>query len=67
MNSKEKAFLAGEAATKFVLSRVDSLSSCRHLLYTFRDVSSYHINAVNEVAAATHACQSLDRETGENQ
>ena len=35
-----QSFLACGAATKFVLSRVDSLSLCRHLLYTFRDVSS---------------------------
>ena len=35
---RSQSFLACGAATKFVLSRVDSLSLCRHLLYTFRDV-----------------------------
>ena len=56
------SFLACGAVTKFILSWVDSLSSCRHLLYIFRDVSSYYSNAVSEVAAAAHACRSLDRE-----
>ena len=41
-------------------SRVNSLSSCRHLVYTFRDVSSYHGKAVSDVAA--HACGLLDCE-----
>ena len=35
---------------KFVLSLVDSLGLCRHLLYIFQDISSYHSNAVSEVA-----------------
>ena len=35
-------------------SPVDSLDPCRHLLYTFLDVSSYHSNGVSEVAAASH-------------
>ena len=47
---------------KFVLSLVDSLDPCRHLLYTFLDVSSYHSNAVSEVAAASHARRSIERE-----
>ena len=46
----------------FVLSRVDILSLCRQLLYTFHDVSSYHRNAMSKVAAAAHARRSLDRE-----
>ena len=33
---------------KFVLSPVDSLDPCRHLLCTFLDVSSYHSNGVSE-------------------
>ena len=59
---ESRLFLACEAATKIVLWRVDSLSSCRHLLYTFRDVSSYHSNTVSDVAVATHACRSLGLE-----
>ena len=47
---------------KFVLSPVDSLDPCRHLLYTFLDVSSYHSNGVSEVAAASHARRSIERE-----
>ena len=47
---------------KFVLSIVDSLDPCRHLLYTFLDVSSYHRTAVSEVAAASHARRSIERE-----
>ena len=47
MNPKSQSFLACGAATKFVLSRVDSLSSCRNLQYTFRDV-----NRLNHFQAA---------------
>ena len=47
---------------KFVLSPVDSLDPCRHLLYTFLDVSSYHSDGVSEVAAASHARRSIERE-----
>ena len=43
---------------KFVLSPVDSLDPCRHLLYTFLDVSSYHSNGVSEVAAASRGRKS---------
>ena len=43
---------------KFVLSPVDSLDPCRHLLYTFLD----HSNGVSEVAAASHARRSIERE-----
>ena len=50
------------AAIKFVFSLVDSLDPCRHLRYTFQDVSSYHSNAVSEVAAASHARRSIDPE-----
>ena len=46
---------------KFILSLVDSLDPCRHLLYTFQDVLSYHSNAVSEVAAASHAHRSIKR------
>ena len=46
----------------FVLSRVDSLSSRRHLLHTFRDVSSSPSNAVSEVVVASHAFRSVDHE-----
>ena len=35
------------------------------LLYTFRDISSYHSNAMSEVAAAAHVCRSLDCEIEE--
>ena len=44
---------------KFVLSLVDSLDPCRHLLYSFEDVSSYHSNAVSEVTAASHVRRSI--------
>ena len=44
---------------KFVLSLVDSLDPCRHFLYTFQDVSSYHSNAVSEVAATSHVRRSI--------
>ena len=44
---------------KFVLSPVDSLDPCRHLLYTFPDVWSYHSNAVSEVVAASHVRRSI--------
>ena len=47
---------------KFVLSVVDGLDSCRHFLYTFQDVSSYHNNTVSEVAAASYARRSMERE-----
>ena len=47
---------------KFVLSPVDSLDPCRYLLYTFLDVSSYHSNGMSEVAAASHARRSIERE-----
>ena len=48
---------------KFVLSPVNSLDPCRHLLYTSLDVSSYHSNGVSEVdAAASHARRSIERE-----
>ena len=47
---------------KFVLSLVDSLDPCRHLLYTFPDVSSYHGTAVSEVADASHARRSIECE-----
>ena len=47
---------------KFVLSLVHSLHPCRHLLYTFLDVSSYHSNAVSEVAASSHARRSIECE-----
>ena len=57
-----QSFLACEAAMNFVLSWVDALSSCRHLLYANRDVSSDHSYAVSQVVAAVYACQSLDRE-----
>ena len=46
---------------KFVLSPVDSLDPCRHLLYTFLDVSSYHSNGVSEVAVASHARRLIER------
>ena len=46
---------------KFVLSLVDSLDPCCHLLYTFQDVLSYHSNAVSEVTIASHARQSNKR------
>ena len=45
---------------KFVLSPVDSLDPCRHFLYTFLDVLSYHSNGVSEVAAAKSR-SSIDR------
>ena len=45
---------------KFVLSLVDSLDPCRHLRYTFLDVSSYHSNAVSEVSAGSHARRSIE-------
>ena len=32
---------------------------CRHFLCTFQDVSSYHSNAVSEVAAASHVHRSI--------
>ena len=44
---------------KFVLSIVDSLDPCRHLLYTFQDVSAYQSNAVSKVAAASHVRRSI--------
>ena len=47
---------------KFVLSLVDSLDPRRYLLHTFQDVSSYHNNAVSEVASASHARRSIERE-----
>ena len=47
---------------KFVLSLVDSLDPCCHLLYTFLDVSNYHSNAVSEVTAVSHARRSIERE-----
>ena len=47
---------------KFVLSLVDSLDPCRHLLYTFQDVLSYHSNALSKAAAASHARRSIKRE-----
>ena len=47
---------------KFVLSPVDSLDACRHLLYTFLDDLSYHSNGVSEVAAASDARRSIERE-----
>ena len=49
---------------KFVLSPVDSLDPCRHLLYTlnFLDVSSYHSNGVSEVAVASHTRRSIEPE-----
>ena len=60
---------------KFVLSPVDSLNPCRHLLYTMYiqqmtaripfldlDVSSFHSNGVSEVAAVSHARRSIERE-----
>ena len=34
---RSQPFLACGAATMFILSRINSLSPCRHLLYTFRD------------------------------
>ena len=44
----------------WILSRVNSLGPCCHLLYTFQDVSSYHSNAVSEVAADGHAYWSIE-------
>ena len=49
-------------AMKFVLSLVDSLDPCRHMLYTFLDVLSYHSNAVSKVATASHPRRSIERE-----
>ena len=49
---------------KFFLSQVDTLTSCRHLLYIFHD-SIYHSMAVSKVTAASHAVQSIDREINE--
>ena len=46
---------------KFALSIVESLTSCRPLLYTFQDVLCYRSNAVNEVAATSHAGPLVDR------
>ena len=45
---------------KFVLSPVDSLDPCRHLLYTFLDVSSYHSNGVSE-SRGRKSRSSIDR------
>ena len=45
---------------KFVLSVVDSLDPCRHLLYTFQDVLSHHSIAVSEVTAASHTGPSIE-------
>ena len=61
-NRKSNRFFVCGAAIKFVLSTVDSFDPCRHLLYTFPDVSSYHSNAVSEVAVASHARRSIERE-----
>ena len=47
---------------KFILSLVDRLDPCRHLLYTFQDISSYLSNAMGEVVAARHARRSIELE-----
>ena len=56
--SKIQSFLVGRAAINFVLSLVDSLDLCRHLLYTFQDVSSYHNN---EQSCVRESRSSIDR------
>ena len=59
---ESQSFLVCGAPTKFTLLRVDSLSPCYHLMYTFCDVSSYHSHAMSKVAAAANACRSLESE-----
>ena len=59
---KSNRFVGCGAAIKFVLSLVDSLDPCLHLLYTFEDVSNYRSNAVNEVADASQVRRSIDAE-----
>ena len=62
LKQKIQSFLVCGEAMKFILSLVDSLDPCRHLLYSFHDISSYHSNAVSEVMAARHARRSIERE-----
>ena len=65
LKQKIKSFLACGAALKCFLSQVDTLGSCRHLVYTFQGVSSNHSFAVSEAAAASHSRQLIERKIDE--
>ena len=45
---------------KFVPSLADSLHPCRHLLYTFQHVSSYHNTECSERSRDRESCSSYD-------